>query len=84
MAPDYDTSDPLGALMADWRVTETWFWFGMALAVGMTFLKAELAWIVALATVGMPLIHLGKTVVIVGNELRKSQRTRPTDSEEPR
>ena len=83
MTQEYDTSDPLGALMADWRATGTWFWFGMAVAAGLTFIKPEIAWIVALAAVGLPLVHLGQTVVIVGNELRKTQRTRP-ESDEPR
>ncbi|MDA1266364.1 MAG: hypothetical protein O2816_14895 [Planctomycetota bacterium] len=84
MTPEYDTSDPLGALMADWRATGSWFWFGMAVAAGLTFVKPEFAWIVALSSIGMPVVQLGQTVVIVGNELRKSQRGRPTKSDEPR
>ncbi len=77
----FDTSDPLGALMAEWKQTAVWFWFALAAALILQFVKPEIAWIVGVAAIGMPIIHLGQTVVIVGNELRKRQRAERESSE---
>ena len=74
MPPEFDTSDPLGALMTEWRQIAAWFWFGLAAAVVFALLLPDVAWVVGVAALGFPLIQLGHTIVIVGNELRKNQR----------
>jgi len=82
---DFDTSDPLGALMVEWRQTTTIFWYGMVTAGALVFSPLErVAWLVGIAVLGMPLLLLGQSLVIVGNELRKSGKMRPHSSEEAR
>ena len=82
---EFDTSDPLGALMVEWRQTTTIFWYGMITAGALVFSPAkEIAWLVGLAVLGMPLLLLGQSLVIVGNELRKTGRVSPQPSEEAR
>lgn len=82
MPTDFDTSDPLGLLMAEWAQVSTWFWvFLGAAAVAAGFLPSFTP-VVAAAAVGLPILKLGHTVVIVGNELRKETQ-RPSRENEP-
>ena len=82
---DFDTSDPLGALMVEWRQTTTIFWYGMITAGALAFSPFErVAWLVGLAVLGMPLLLLGQSLVIVGNELRKTGKVLPHPSEDAR
>ncbi len=78
MQPQFDTSDPLGALMTEWKRASGLFPLGVAAAAFLTFTKAAgIAWVLGLLMLGMLLILLGQTVVIVGNELRKAKRVLP-------
>ena len=82
---EFDTSDPLGALMTEWRQVTNFFWGGLIIAGILIFSPLpQVAWLLGLAAVGMPLLLLGQSVVIVGNELRKNGRAAPQAPEEAR
>ena len=85
MSSEFDTSDPLGALMAEWRQTSNLFWAG-AVATGILIFTpfSQLAWLLGLVLLGMLQLMLGQSVVIVGNELRKSNHGAPQPPEEAR
>ena len=53
-----------------------------ALAVLLTLLLPEIAWVVGLGLIGVILMQLGNTVVVVGNELRKEFSRRPAKGPE--
>lgn len=87
MPQDFDTSDPLGALMAEWRQITMQLWIGVVAAALLSFAGTpftSVAWVVVAAVLGMAIVQLGQTVVIVGNELRKSLTSPSQDSEEKR
>ena len=80
----YDTEDPLGMLMQEWNQMQTLFWGLLVLGTVMTGLSTRLGELGAglgpsmlVAALGLPLIKLGPTVVIVGNELRKAPAVLP-------
>jgi hypothetical protein len=81
MPPTSFDSDPLSALLHEWRQTAMLFWLGLAAAVVCALLLPQVAWVVGVAVLGFPLVQLGQTIVIVGNELRKTGRNQ---SDEPR
>lgn len=80
MPSTYDP-DPLSALLHEWRQTALLFWLGLAVATACALLLPQMAWVVGVAVLGFPLVQLGQTVVIVGNELRKNSDHQP---DEPR
>ena len=88
MHDSYDTSDPLGLLMAEWNQIAIWFWALLIAAVVLTWFQTPYGLVVAVAGVGFPIIKLGPTLVVVANELRKElRRPRPApqdDSTSPR
>lgn len=82
---EFDTSDPLGALMAEWRNAHMIFWIGVAGAGVLTMTAyAKLAWLLGLVVLGMLLVLLGQSVVICANELRKTGRTAPQRPDDAR
>lgn len=85
MPSEFDTSDPLGALMAEWRQTNNIFWAG-AVATGILIFTpfSKLAWLLGLVLLGMIQLMLGQSVVIVGNELRKAKSAAPHPPDEAR
>jgi len=82
---EFDTSDPLGALMTEWRNAHLIFWIGVGGAGVLTMTPyAHLAWLLGVVVLGMLLILLGQSVVICANELRKTGRAAPQRPEDAR
>lgn len=78
MSPDYDTSDPLQLLMAEWTQAGRWFWvFLGASALALLLLPRfpNLALLIAGAGFGQVLLRFGSTVIVATNELRKELRS---------
>ncbi len=88
MHDSYDTSDPLGLLMAEWSQVAIWFWSLLIAAGFLTWFQTPYGGVLAAAAVGFPLVKLGPTLVVTANELRKElrrpQAAPPDDSAEPR
>ena len=83
MHDSYDTSDPLGLLMAEWSQIAIWFWALMISAVVLTWFNTSYGEVVAIAAVGFPLIKLGPTLVVAANEVRKElRRPRPAPEDD--
>lgn len=82
---EFDTSDPLGALMFEWRNANVIFWLGVV-GAGILSLTpyASIAWLLGVVVIGMLLVLLGQSVVICANELRKASRATPQRPEDAR
>lgn len=83
MHDSYDTSDPLGLLMAEWSQIAIWFW-GLLITAGvLTWFQTPYGTLMAAAAVGFPLTKLGPTLVVTANELRKElRRPRPAPQDD--
>lgn len=75
-----ETTDPLAALLIEWRQMSLQFWVAVIAALALTQTEvASLAWILGVVAIGMPLLLLGQTVVIISNEERKLHGAAPQD-----
>ena len=74
MHDSYDTTDPLGMLMAEWSQVAIWFWALLIAAGLLTWFQTPYGVVMAAAAVGFPLIKLGPTLLVTANELRKELR----------
>lgn len=77
MKADYETTDPLQLLMAEWKETNWWF-FGLlatALFARVTIpTLPELSLLLAAFALGLVLLKLGTSLLVIANELRKELR----------
>ncbi len=88
MPPTHDSHDPLELLLHEWSQVSLLFWVlltagAIALATLGDSHGPAVGVVLIAAAVGVPLLKLGPTLVIVGNEMRKiaprSEDRSPTD-----